>query len=494
VKSELTGISADEFSVLDGLGVASLIASREVTVAEVTAAARVAIDRVNPTINAVIDVFEDRFEHPELDLDDGPFRGVPFLIKDVSEHFGGRRMEYGSRLCAGQVVADDDHYARMIKATGVNLVGRSAAPEFSMSLTTATLLYGETHNPWRLHFSTSGSSGGAGAAVAAGLVPIAHSSDIGGSTRGPAAWCGTVGLHPSRGRVSTGPGMSESGDGMAQSSVLTRSMRDTAAMLDAISIPQPGDPFEVRRPDRPYSSFLSDSGPRLRIGFSTDPLLDAPVDPEIAAAVERTAATLASLGHHVEQSAPSFDLVAMDAALTDLWYFQWDVWLDSLAALNGREVGPDTVEQATLNFYHFARGRSVDAYFAALDDLNTYRRQIGNWFAQYDIWLSPTCAQVSQPNAEYGMNLAIPPLEFLLHEDRPCQFMVWANVCGAPAISLPLAHHSNGLPIGIQLGAKPGYEELLIGLGAELEIAMPWHDRLPPMHVTRIRQTQSTMQ
>lgn len=490
MKDIKAALSPEEYAACDGTGLARLIASGEVTVAEVTASARAAIDRVNPTVNAIVELYEDRFASPDQGLGNGPMRGVPFLIKDVSDHFGGRKMESGSRLSAGHVVAGDDHYAEMIKASGVNLLGRTATPEFSMALTTSTLLHGETHNPWKLSYSTSGSSGGAGAAVASGMVPIAHSSDIGGSTRGPAAWCGTVGLHPSRGRVSCGPAMSESGDGMAQSSVLTRTMRDTAVMLDAMSIPQPGDPFIARKPERPYASFLDGDGPRLKIGFSTAPLLAAPVDPEIAQAVCQTARMLEGLGHTVTESAPEFDLVAMDAMLTDLWYFRFDKYLDWLGARSGREVSPVTVEKASWNFYNWSKNRSVDAYLQALGDLNVFRRQIGRWFASHDIWLSPTCAQVSQPNANYGMNLDIPSPEFLQHEQVPCQFMVWANVCGAPAISLPLANHSNGLPIGVQLGAKPGHEEHLISLGAELEQVMPWAGRLPPMHVTRILETR----
>lgn len=486
MKDVKAALSPEEYAACDATDLAGLIARGQVSVAEVTASARAAIDRVNPTLNAIIELYEDRFATPDQGLANGPMRGVPFLIKDVSDHFGGRKMENGSRVAAGYVVPEDDHYAQMIKGTGVNLVGRSATPEFSMSLTTATLLNGETHNPWKLHYSTSGSSGGAGAAVASGMVPIAHSSDIGGSTRGPAAWCGTVGLHPTRGRVSAGPGASESGDGLAQSSVLTRTMRDTAVMLDALSVPQPGDPFILRKPDRSYASFLTGDGPRLKIGFSTAPLLDSPVDAEVAETVRQTARALESLGHHVTESAPEFDQVAMNLMLTDLWYFQFDQYLDWLGERAGRKVSPETVEKASWNFYLFAKERSVENYFRAVENLNTYRRQIGRWFATHDIWLSPTCAQVSQPNANYGMNLDIPPLEFLLHEDKPCQFMVWVNACGVPAISLPLGHHSNGLPIGIQLAAKSGHEEQLISLGAELEQAMPWANRLPPTHVSRI--------
>ena len=485
-------LTPEEYALRDATDLAALIARGEVSISEVTASARAAIDRVNPTVKAIIELYEDRFRDPEQGLKDGPLRGVPFLIKDVTEHFGGRKMENGSRLCEGYVVEKDDYYAEMIKGSGVNLVGRSATPEFSMALCAETLLNGRTSNPWKFGYSTSGSSGGAAAAVASGMVPVAHASDLGGSTRGPAAWCGTVGLHPSRGRVSGGPDVSEPGDGMAQSSVLTRTIRDTATMLDRLSQPQPGDPFVPRHPGRPYTEFLKPGGPRLRIGWSADPLMDAPVDPEIAEVVRSAALALDKLGHHVEESAPQFDLPAMDSMLTDLWYFQFDKYLDELGARSGRKVGPDTVERASLMFYHWARERSAEAYLSALDRLNVFRRQIGGWFARHDIWLSPTCAQVAQPSGRYGMNIDVPPTAFLQHEQRPCQFMVWVNVCGAPAISLPLGLHPNGLPIGVQLGARPGYEEHLIALGAELEQVLPWSGRRPPLHVTRIGQDRAS--
>lgn len=485
-RSAIPALKPHEYAALDGVGLAELVARKEISIPEVMASARAAIDRANPTINAIIEIYEDRFADPESGLIDGPLKGVPFLIKDVTSHFGGRKLEHSSRLCQGYVVPEDDHYARMIKGTGVNLVGRSHTPEFSMALCADTVLYGRTSNPWKFDYSTSGSSGGAAAAVASGMVPIAHASDLGGSTRGPAAWCGTVGLHPSRGRVSQGPAFDERGNGMSQSSVVTRTMRDTAVMLEALSAPQPGDPFIIRRPERPYTDFLKGTDRKLTIGWSAKPLMDAPVDPQIAAAVEATARALATQGHHVEESSPAFDLVAMDRMLTDLWYFQFDKYLDDLGSRSGRKVGPDTVERATLAFYEFAKSRSVEAYFAAVEELNVFRRQIGKWFARYDIWLSPTCAQVAQPNGVYGMNIDVAPLEFLQHEQRPCQFMVWVNVCGVPAISLPLAQHSSGLPIGLQLAARPGHEEHLIGLGAELEQAMPWRNRTPPLHVSRL--------
>jgi amidase len=273
---------------------------------------------------------------------------------------------------------------------------------------------------------------------------------------------------------------------MQQSFVLTRTVRDTAAMLDLLGVPQPGDPFVIRRAERPYLEHMGAPGPRLRIGWSADPLMDAPVDPEVGAAVERTALVLESLGHDVSQAAPEIDLTAIDRACLEIWYYGFDRWLDDFAAATGRQVGPDTVERGTLRFYEFAQTRSPQRLLDALEELNTIRRAVGPFFDDHDVWVSPTCAQVAQPQGEFSMDVDLPPEEFLYREQRPCQYLVPYNATGQPAISLPLAQHSNGLPIGVQIGARPGEEHLLIALAAALEQALPWKDRTPALHVSRL--------
>jgi len=475
-----------EYASLDGLGLADLVRRREITPRGLAQTALTAIEAIDPEVRAVVEIYRDSIDSlDEGRLGDGPYRGVPFLIKDVTPHFGGRKLEYGSRLCQGLTVEKDSFFAHLVKASGLNPIGRSSTPEFSMALCAETLLYGNTSNPWKPGYSTSGSSGGAAAAVAAGMVPIAHGSDMGGSIRGPAAWCGTVGLFPSRGRVSSGPEVSEGGNGMSQSFVLTRSMRDTAAMLDCLGKPQPGDPFVIQRPPEPFAAYMQIRPKPLRIAWSAKPLMQAPVDPEIAQAVEAVAKTLADMGHVVTEAAPPIDLPMLDRACTEVWYFRFDKYLDELGREAGRKVGPDTLERMTLKFYRLAKERSAEKYFGALEDFNRARREIGRFFAGHDVWLSPTCAQVAKPFGTFGMNLDIAPEEFLAHEERPCQFMVAYNVTGQPALSLPLAMHSSGLPIGVQLGARHSEEHLLIQLGAALEEAMPWRQRIPPLHVSR---------
>jgi len=478
-------LSISEYAALDGLGVAELIRSKSVTSREVTEAALRAIAAVNPEINAVVEIYEDCIEQADAALErGGPFVGVPFLIKDCGEHFGGRLMEDGSRLCKGRVVKKDSYFASQIRASGVTLVGRSNTPEFSSALCAENLLYGNTSNPWKINFSTSGSSGGAGAALASGMVPLAHGSDMGGSIRGPAAWCGVVGLMPSRGRVSAGPDKSESGYGTSQNAVMTRSIRDMAAMLDCVSAPQPGDPFVIKRTAQSFSSYLDYRPTPLKIAFSTAPLMDAPVDPEIVVAVEQTAKALEAMGYDITEAAPPIDNDMIDRYCLNTWYYKFDEHIDDIAQSMKRKVGPDTLEKATLKFYEFAKHQSADDFHNSINDLNALRRGVGDFYTQYDVWLTPTCAQTAKPFGTFGMNIDVPPEEFLTHENRPCQFMIVNNLTGQPGLSLPLGQHTNGLPIGVQLSARHAEEHLLVEVGAALESAIPWGGRIPPIHVS----------
>src|SRR5262245_52067368 len=253
-----------EYAAHDACGLADLVRTRRVSPKELADAAARAVDAVNPRLNAVVETYADRIEGlDERRLGGGPFRGVPFLIKDFFGHEAGRRVEFGSRLCRGMVAQQDTFLAEMLRAAGVNIIGRSAAPEYSMSGTTETALYGNTSTPWRAGYSAGGSSGGAMAAVAAGIVPMAHGSDIAGSIRIPASFCGGVGLKPSRGRVSLGPLQDEHEYGLGQNFVQTMSVRDAAAMLDCVSLPQVGDPFPIPKPDEPYAALARKRPARL---------------------------------------------------------------------------------------------------------------------------------------------------------------------------------------------------------------------------------------
>lgn len=476
-----------EYATFDGLGLAELVRKKQVAPKELAETAARAIEAVNPRINAVIEVYDDRITGlDEASLGSGPFRGVPFLIKDVGGHERGRKIEYGCRLCQGMIGVEDSNLIKLLRAGGVNVLGRSNTPEFSIAGTTENALYGNTSTPWRLGYSAGGSTGGGAAAVAAGIVPLAHGSDIGGSIRIPASWCGGVGLKPSRGRISFGPTLDEGGFGLAMNFVQTKSIRDAAAMLDCLAIPQPGDPFIIPKPAEPYAAFVGKRAPRLRIAFSAKPLMDAPVDAEVANAVAATVRLLAEMGHEVVEDHLPFDGEEANRMMLSLWFFGFDRRLEDIALKMGRSIGPHTLEPVTLGIYEFSKRLDPHGFQAALGYMNAVRRRIGAFFADYDIWLSPTTAQVSEPHGLYNQGRDdLSAEDYLPFADRPIQFCFPYNVAGQPAISLPLAWHSNGLPIGIQLGARPAEEHVLIQLAAALEEARPWRDRLPPAHVSR---------
>jgi amidase len=480
-------MNLEEYASYDGLGLAELVRKRDVTPKELAATAAAAIAAVNPTVKAVVETYDDRIGGlDEASLGDGPFRGVPFLIKDVGGHERGRRIENGSRLCQGMIGIGDSNLVKLLRASGVNILGRSNAPEYSIAGTTENALYGNTSTPWRQGYSAGGSTGGGAAAVAAGMVPIAHGSDIGGSIRIPASWCGGVGLKPSRGRVSFGPALDEGGFGLAMNFVQTQTVRDVAAMLDCLAIPQPGDPFVIPRPAEPYRAYLSKPAPRLRIAWSAKPLMDGPVDPEVAVAVAATARLLAEMGHEVSEDSLPFDGEEASRQMLSLWFFGFDRRLEDIAAKLGRTIGSHTLEPVTLKIYEFSKRLDPHSFQDVLGYMNGLRRRMGEFFARHDVWVSPTTALVSQPHGIYNQGREdISAEDYLPFSDRPVQFCFPYNVAGQPAISLPLDWHSNGLPIGVQLGARPAEEHVLIQLAAALEQARPWRKKVPPLHASR---------
>ena len=476
-----------EYAAYDALGLAALVASKQVTPTELAATAAAAIAAINPAVNAVVETYPDRIDAlDERRLGNGPFLGVPFLMKDVFGHEAGRKIEFGSRLCRGMIAQQDTHLCELFRAAGVNILGRSAAPEYSMSGTTEGALYGNTSTPWRTGYSAGGSTGGGMAAVVAGIVPIAHGSDIGGSLRIPASFCGGVGLKPSRGRVSFGPMVDEIGYGLAQNFVQTKSVRDAAAMLDCVAVPQSGDPFVIPKPTEPYAALAAQRPPRLRIGWSTDALMGVATDADVARAVVSVARVLAEMGHHVTEESPQFDGQDAMRAMMDAWFFGFDLRLAGYSKRSGHAIGPDTLEPVTFAIYEHAKRMTPEQFLNALASLNVTRRRLGAYFTRYDVWLSPTTAKVAEPWGNYHLGrsgLTIAELAEKIYRGV-CQFTLPHNIMGTPAISLPLAMHPDGLPIGVQLGTRPADEHVILQLAAALEEALPWADRVPPLHVS----------
>jgi amidase len=375
-----------EYAGYDALGLAELVARKEVTPKELALTAAAARGKIDGSLKAVVELYGDRIEAlDETSLGDGPFRGVPFLIKDVFGHEQGRRIEFGSRLCKGMTVEAGTCLVDLLKAAGVNILGRSAAPEYSMSATTESVMFGNTSNPWKQGWSAGGSTGGGMAAVIAGIVPIAHGSDIGGSIRIPASWCGGVGLKPSRMRVSVGPVVDEGGWGYSMNFVQTKTVRDAAAMLDCVSIPQPGDPFIIPKPDEPYATLAARAPGKLRVGIVLDELLGIRVDPEVARAVEAAGEALAGMGHAVEIAKVEVDAEAMVRATTDIFFFGFDSRLDGYARRSGHRPGPDTLEPVILSVYEAAREITPERFIAAHSAANAARRRLGRFFTKHDI-------------------------------------------------------------------------------------------------------------
>jgi amidase len=477
-----------EYASYDALGLAELVARKQVTPKELALTAVAAKEKVDGAVNSIVELYPDRIDGlDEASLGNGPFRGVPFLIKDVFGHEKGRRIEFGSRLCEGMTVETGTCFADLLKAAGVNILGRSAAPEYSMAATTESALHGNTSNPWKQGYSAGGSTGGGMAAVIAGIVPIAHGSDIGGSIRIPASWCGGVGLKPSRMRVSVGPVVDEGGWGYSMNFVQAKSVRDAATMLDCVSVPQPGDPFIIPKPDQPYATLATKAPGKFRVGIVLDELLGIEVDPEVAQAVQATGRALADMGHAVEVAKVEIDGDAMVRATTDIFFFGFNSRLDGYARRSGHKVGPDTLEPVILSVYEAAREITVARFIAANAAANTARRRLGQFFTKYDIWLSPTTARVAEPWGRYHLSKPGVGWHNLIEElfKPPCQYTIPHNVMGTPAMSLPLAMHSTGVPIGVQIAARPAAEHLLLQLGTVLEASMPWRDRVAPLHVSR---------
>ncbi|MEI8144109.1 MAG: amidase, partial [Alphaproteobacteria bacterium] len=321
-----------------------------------------------------------------------------------------------------------------------------------------------------------------------GMGPIAGGADIGGSIRIPASFCGGVGLKPSRGRVSVGPTVDEGGLGFSATFIQAKTLRDAALMLDCLSDFQPGDPFVIPRPADPYAKLATTSAKPLRVGIVLDELAGVAVDPEVKAAVLATGRALEAMGHHVEHA--HADMGGLDTlrAISDVFFFGFNARLDGYARKTGRVPGPDTLEPVILSLYHYAKGIDAGRFFTAMGVANMARRKLGAFYSSYDIWLSPTTAKVAEPWGRYG--LSVPGVDAMNHQEKlfatPCQFTIPHNIMGTPALSLPLAMHSTGLPIGVQLAAKPAAEHLLLQLGTALEAAMPWRDRVPPLHVSKL--------
>jgi amidase len=459
----------------DGLGLAQLVRDGQVSAPELASCMTALIDQWNPHINAVLEVFADADAIVAAPPGHAPFSGVPFLIKDLVIQAEGRLCEMGSRLAAGLVAPADSDLMTRFREAGLLTLGRTPTPEMGYNVATETLQAGICRNPWDLSRSPGGSSGGAAAVVAAGIVPLAHANDGGGSIRIPAACCGLVGLKPTRGRVPIGPGAAEGLSGLGIEFAVTRTVRDAAALLDSVQGPGVGDPYVIPPPRQPYGLCLQQAPGPLRIGFSTQAWSGVPVDPEIRTALLDIARSCEALGHQVDEARPALDAEAFAQANTDLWSASIAHWVEEICAATGRPADHSTLEQATLAVHEHGLSLSAVDLLHAEDVFNRVNRDFGRFFTDYDLLLTPTTAQlpwlIGQQASEGGNYTA---RSWTDHVFSVAPFTAVFNCTGQPAISLPLRRSQSGLPIGIQFAAGYGREDLLLSLAALFEQVMPW--------------------
>ena len=457
-----------ELAFLSAVEQARLVRGREVSSEELVALSLERIERLDPLLNSFVTVCGEEAAATARALDsapgDAPFRGVPIAVKDLAAT-AGIRTTYSSRAYAEYVPDFDTAVVRRIREAGFVIVGKTNTPEFGTVAFTESELNGATRNPWNTELTPGGSSGGAAAALAAGLVPSAHATDGGGSIRIPASCCGLFGLKPSRGRVSSAP--FGSFEGLSTAGPLTRSVEDAAHLLDVLAGYEPGDPWWAPPPERPFAETTAESPPRLRIAVTSTPPADVPVDPECVQAVASAAELLAELGHDVRDATPPW-------REPDLFHTFIAVW----------QVGPalhpvDETLLTPLNrgLVESARRSTAADYGRAVASLQMLARRIVSFWNDVDIVLTPTLAL---PPVPIGWQDAVDgPFEQLLRNTEFTPFTAVANLTGLPAMSLPLRWNDVGLPIGVHAIGPPAGDALLLQLAAELEAARPWAERRP---------------
>jgi amidase/6-aminohexanoate-cyclic-dimer hydrolase len=468
-----------EYGNYDAVGLADLVRKKQVTARELLDEAIVRTGKVDPQINAVVVKHHD-YAQRQIDrgLPDGPFTGVPFLLKDL-EFLEGTRTTSGASIYRAHIANHTNTLAQRFLDAGLTIFGKSSTPEFGLMPTTESRLFGPTRNPWNLEHSSGGSSGGAGAAVAARIVPVAHASDGGGSIRIPASASGVFGLKPTRARNPIGPERGEGWSGFSCGHVLSISVRDSAVMLDAIHGPEPSSPYVAPTPERPFAEEVGRDPGRLRIAFTDKSPYGDAIDLEIAAAVREIATLLAGLGHYVEERAPP---LAADPAVVMAAIVSANTGLAVQQAERqfGRAMTDGDIEILTLATAHNARKATGIDYTAA--QLNAFRisRGLATFFEACDVFLCPTlCTPPLRIGELNPMSHDLSHISPILRRYIPATSMF--NMSGQPAMSVPLAWNAAGLPLGMMFAARFGDEATLFRLAAQLEQERPWKQRLPPI-------------
>lgn len=466
----------DDYQSHDATALAERLRRREVSAGDLLESAIRRIEQQNPALNAVVhQLYDDAAQRVAEGLPDGPFTGVPFLVKDLYTFCAGAPCTNGSRLFEGYVTEDDSEMVRRYRAAGLVILGKTSTSEFGLSVSTEPSATGATRNPWSLRHSAMGSSGGSAAAVAAGMVLLAHASDGGGSIRIPASACGLFGLKPTRARNPSGEGWA----GLAVNHAVTRSVRDSAALLDATHGYAPGYPYCAPSPARPFVQEVGANPGRLRIALSFRTPADIALHPECRKAAEDAAKLAAELGHLVEEATPEVDYDKLRWAMDTIIYANTAETLAQPHPVEGRPITADDVERTT--WIAGDRGRQLSAvdYIDATWAVQGIGQQLGRFLERYDVILSPTLAE---PPALLG---AIDPEDedfdrFITRILPYVAFTQMFNMSGQPAASLPLHWTADGLPVGVQIAGRFGDEATLLRLSGQFEEARPWSDRHSP--------------
>jgi amidase len=478
---------SDTWAAADATEQAAAVRRGDVQPIELVDAAIARVERLNPELNAVIHThFERARDEAKGALPDGPFRGVPFLLKDLAAGSrAGDPIHWGTRF-----LKDVDFRARTTSnivrrfhEAGLVVIGRTNVPELGAWSITEPDAYGPTRNPWNPDYAAGGSSGGAAAATAAGLVPFAHASDGGGSIRNPASQCGLVGLKPSRGRISLGPEAAESWAGMTFEFAVTRSVRDTAALLDSVHGEMSGDPFVAAPPARPYAAEVGREAGLLRVGFVERQPDGEPLHPECAAAVQATVRILEAHGHRVESDAPAplFTDALLPHVLNVIASSQARD-IERFEELLGRALGAEDLDADNWRVTEIGRGVSATQFIAAQDAYNAFRREMAQWWdGGFDVLVTPT---ITRPAPKVGeiVPSAERPMDAFMRSGALLPFCVPFNITGQPAISLPIHESADGLPVGVQLIAASGREDVLLRVAGQLENDVRWCERTPRIH------------
>jgi amidase len=489
-----------DFHLHDGLGVAELIRRKEISPRDAVSAAINRIEAINPRLNAVVHrMFDRALKEADGQVPEGPFHGVPFLLKDLLSWYAGEPITNGSRLFKGWIAPVDSEMVRRYRRAGLIVVGKTNTPEFGLVPFTESELSGTCRNPWDTERTTGGSSGGSAAAVASGMVPLAGGGDGGGSIRIPASCCGLFGLKPTRGRTPTGPIQGELWRGATVEHVLTHTVRDSAAILDAVAGPDVGAPYYAPPPARPFLDEVRTPPGKLRIAFTTEPQLGRSVHPDCIRAVTDAAKLLESLGHDVFEDTFSIDRETFNTAFLTVVCVETAAELDMSAKLLRRTVRRGDVEPPTWALSLIGRSISGPDYSNAVRYLQQVGRKVGEFFERYQVHVSPVLATPPFPHGALqppaseltamkvlGALRASKVMKAMGALERAAgtvfewmSFTPIANATGQPAMSVPLSWTPEGLPIGVHFTGRYADEAILFRLAAELEIAAPWRERRP---------------